>query len=160
MSFSRPCRKLLALSQIPLTGHFAAVERGKRRKGGEMKGRKGTEGMRGTLPEMNFWLRPNCVCKCVLGLYNLCGHARGPFTFVVLAAGKTCCDSFQHSGFVIQAIIVTGLISNAVRSGVVAQSVERRTCDQEIEGSTPGQRPLCLDKLFTPLCLCRQTIKW
>ena len=43
-----------------------------------------------------------------------------------------------------------------LRGGVVALSVERRTCDQEVVGSTIGwARGLkTLGKFLTPMCLC------
>ena len=47
--------------------------------------------------------------------------------------------------------------------GIVALSVERQTCDQEVVGSSLGQAcgVKTLGKFFTPMCLCSpSSINW
>ena len=46
-------------------------------------------------------------------------------------------------------------------AGVVALSVECRTCDQEVEGSTLGRARgvKTLAKFLTPMCLCHQVVQ-
>ena len=56
------------------------------------------------------------------------------------------------------------LCSESIQSGgVVALSVERRTCDQEVVGSRLGRARgvKTLGKFFTPMCLCSpSSISW
>jgi len=44
--------------------------------------------------------------------------------------------------------------------GVMALSVEHRTCDQEVVGSSLGSAHglKTLGKFLTPVCLCHQTV--
>ena len=48
-----------------------------------------------------------------------------------------------------------------IGDGAVAQRVEHWICDQQVVSSNPTQGKSCattLGKLFTPMCLCHQTV--